>query len=214
MLYLFDYILLIEHSPPLPGEPETFLLSVKEWGGSPSDMNTGDQAEQEAVVSKCHVVSFGHWSFGAANKNLWNWDLVAFNLQIFVPSGGQSLHQSSDWTPSFLFFLSDSLLINLFLCWMLGSSALYYVFTLLLFCFACLLLLLHICLPLSLCMVCLAFCYQLVLPAPGLFHVRASVAVMFRLGPAWLALHTFYKICVRALSGMSNAQYECNHSSG
>lgn len=113
----------------------------------------------------------------------------------------------------FSFFLSDLLLMNLFLCWMLGSSALYYVFTLFLFCFACLLLLLHMCLPLSL-YICLAFCYQLILPAPGLFHVRASVAVMFRLGPAWLALHALYKICVRALSGMSNAQYDCNHSCG
>lgn len=145
----------------------------------------------------------------AANKNLCNWDF--WQLQTFVPSGGQSLHQSTDLTPSFLFSFQIHYLRIYFYIECLG--VLHCIMSsLFLFCFACLLLL-HMCLPLSL-YICLAFCYQLILPAPGLFHVRASVAVMFRLGPAWLALHALYKICVRALSGMSNAQYDCNHSSG
>lgn len=196
--------MVIEPWPLLLGEPQTSTENLRVGRELFWDEHWG-QAEQE--VSNCSVGSFKQiealWQL---NKNLCNWNFLLANICAQWRAEFTPIH----WFNTFSFFLSDSLLTNLFLCWMLGSSALYYVFTLFLFCFACLLLLLHMCLPLSL-YICLAFCYQLILPAPGLFHVRASVAVMFRLGPAWLAL---YKICVRALSGMSNAQYDCNHSSG
>lgn len=66
---------------PLPGEPETFLLSLKERGGSPSEMNTEHQAEQEAVISKYSVASFRLIEgLGQLTKNLWLWDLVAFKF--------------------------------------------------------------------------------------------------------------------------------------
>lgn len=62
-------------------------------------MNTGGQAEQE--VSNCSVGSFKQiealqqpTKIGAAET---------FYLKTFVPSGGQSLHQPTDLTPSFLF---------------------------------------------------------------------------------------------------------------
>lgn len=62
-------------------------------------MNTGGQAEQE--VSNC---SFGSFKLIEA---LWQPTKICametFYLQTFVPSGGQSLHQSTDLTPSFLF---------------------------------------------------------------------------------------------------------------
>lgn len=192
---------------PSLGEPQTPQW-IWEWGGSSAEINTGSQAEQE--VSNCSIGSFKQIeALGQPTKMC----AIDFLLATICAQWRAELTQFHWFNTIFSFFLSDSLLMNLFLCWMLGSSALYYVFTLFLFCFACLLLLLHMCLPLSL-YICLAFCYQLILPAPGLFHVRASVAVMFRLGPAWLALHALCKICVRALSGMSNAQYDCNHSSG
>lgn len=65
--------------------------------------------------------------------------METFYLQTFVPSGGQSLHKATDLTPSFLFSFQIHYLRIYFYVECLG--VLCYVFTL--FCFACLLLLLH-----------------------------------------------------------------------
>lgn len=68
-----------------------------------------------------------NWRFAAANKNLCNWNFLLVNI---------CAQWRAEFTPIrwfntiFSFFLSDSLLTNLFLCWILGSSSLYYVFTL------------------------------------------------------------------------------------
>lgn len=56
----------------------------------------------------------------------------------------------------------------------------------------------------------LCFAVFPVLPAPGFCFARASVAIMFRLGPAWLAFHALYKICFRTLPGMLCMRYVCD----